>query len=229
MASGSVASVLGARRATSAGRHVRRDLILVLAAAAVGVTALSAYAAVEIVRQGDRDEAQPADAIVVLGAAQYNGVPSAVFAARLDHAVALYRRGLAKLFVVTGGKLPGDRFTEAQTAAVYAERQGVPAEAIVGENTGRDTLESLEAVGAILRSRHLSSAIFVSDRTHMLRVLRMATDQGLRAWGSPTPDSPTDLDRSRKAQAILHELAGLAVYMVGGGRWIDDPAVMGNP
>lgn len=212
----------------SAGRHVGRDLILVLAAAAVAVTALSAYAAVEIVRQGDREEARSADAIVVLGAAQYNGVPSAVFAARLDHAIALYGQGLARLFVVTGGKLPGDRFTEAETAATYAEQHGVPAEAIIGENTGRDTLESLEAVGAILRSRHLSSAIFVSDRTHMLRVLRMATDQGLRAWGSPTPDSPTDLDPSRKAQAILHELAGLAVYMVGGGRWIDDPAVMGN-
>ena len=213
----------------SPGRHLRRDLVLVLAAAAVGVTALSAYAAVQIVRQGDRDEARPADAIVVLGAAQYNGVPSAVFAARLDHAIALYQQGLAPLLVVTGGKLPGDRFTEAETAATYAERHGVPAEAIVGEDTGRDTLESLEAVGAILRSRHLSSAIFVSDRTHMLRVLRMATDQGLRAWGSPTPDSPTDLDTTRKAQAVIHELAGLAVYLVGGGRWIDDPAVMGPP
>ena len=229
MASGSVASVLGTQRANSAGRHLRRDLVLVLAAATVGVTALSAYAAVQIVRQGDRDEARPADAIVILGAAQYNGVPSAVFAARLDHAIALYERGLAPLLVVTGGKLPGDRFTEAETAATYARRQGVPAEAIVGENTGRDTLESLEAVGAILRSRHLESAIFVSDRTHMLRVLRMATDQGLRAWGSPTPDSPTDLDPTRRAQAVLHELAGLAAYMVGGGRWVDDPAVMGPP
>jgi uncharacterized SAM-binding protein YcdF (DUF218 family) len=210
-------------------RRFGRDLVLVLAAAAVGVTALSAYGAVQIVRQGDLDEAQPADAIVVLGAAQYNGVPSAVFAARLDHAIALYEEGLATVLVVTGGKLPGDQFTEAQTAAAYAERHGVPAEAIIGENTGRDTLESMEAVGAILRSRHLSSAIFVSDRTHMLRVLRMATDQGILAWGSPTADSPTDLDWSRKAQAVLHELAGLAVYLVGGGRWIDDPAVMGTP
>jgi uncharacterized SAM-binding protein YcdF (DUF218 family) len=213
----------------SPARHLGRDIGVVLAAAAVGATVLSLYGAVQIVRQGNLDEARPADAIVVLGAAQYDGVPSAVFAARLDHAIALYQQGLASVFVVTGGKLKGDRHTEAETAATYAEGHGVPAEAIVGENTGRDTLESLEAVGAILRSRHLSSAIFVSDRTHMLRVLRMATDQGLTAWGSPTPDSPIDLDTGRRVQAVLHELAGLAAYLVGGGRWIDDPAIMGNP
>ena len=212
----------------SSGRHLGRDLVLLLAAAVIGVTATTAYAVVAIVRQGDNDEAQPADAIVVLGAAQYDGVPSAVFAARLDHAVRLYREGLAKLFVVTGGKLPGDRFTEAQTARRYAEDHGVPSAAIIGEDTGRNTEESLEAVGAILRARDLSTAVFVSDRTHMLRVLRMATDQGLTAWGSPTPDSPTDEDLGRKAQAIVHELAGLAAYLVGGGRWIDDPAVMGD-
>lgn len=212
----------------SSGRHFGRDLVLILAAAAIGVSATTAYAVAEIVRQGDTDEAQPADAIVVLGAAQYDGVPSAVFAARLDHAVRLYKAGLAKLFVVTGGKLPGDRFTEAATARHYAESHGVPAAAIIGEDAGRNTLESLQAVGAILRARGLSTAVFVSDRTHMLRVLRMATDQGLRAWGSPTPDSPTDEDLGRKSQAILHELAGLAAYLVGGGHWIDDPAVMGN-
>ena len=213
----------------TARHRLGRDVAIVLVASAVAVTALTAFTVARIIRQGDLDEARPADAIVVLGAAQYNGVPSAVFAARLDHAIELYQQGFASLFVVTGGKLPGDRFTEAETAAAYAERHGVPAEAITGENTGRDTLESLEAVGAILRSRHLSSAIFVSDRTHMLRVLRMATDQGLQAWGSPTPDSPTDLDGGRKAQAIAHEFAGLVAYLVGGGRWIDDPAVMGNP
>jgi uncharacterized SAM-binding protein YcdF (DUF218 family) len=210
------------------GRTFGRDLVLVLAAAAIGMTATTIYAVAEIVRQGDLDEARPADAIVVLGAAQYDGVPSAVFAARLEHAVALYKQGIAKLFVVTGGKLPGDRFTEAATARRYAEDHGIPAAAIIGEDAGRNTLESLQAVGAILRARGLSSAVFVSDRTHMLRVLRMATDQGLQAFGSPTADSPTDLDLASKSRAIAHELAGLAAYLVGGGRWIDDPAVMGN-
>lgn len=209
-------------------RSLRRDLGAILAVATIGIAAATAFAVVEIIRQGHRDEARPADAIVVLGAAQYNGVPSAVFEARLAHAVQLYRDGIAKVFVVTGGKLPGDNFTEAQTARAYALRHGVPASAIVGEDTGRDTLESLENVGALLRERGLTSIVFVSDRSHMLRVLRMATDQGLTAWGSPAPDSPTDLDPWREAQAIAHEVAGLGVYLLGGGQWISDPAVLSD-
>jgi uncharacterized SAM-binding protein YcdF (DUF218 family) len=212
----------------SGGRTFGRDLTAVLAVAVVGIAAAITFAVVEIIRQGNRDEARPADAIVVLGAAQYNGVPSAVFAARLDHAVRLYQQGIAKTFVVTGGKLPGDNFTEAQTARSYALQHGVPSSAIVGEDTGRDTLESLENVGALLRARGLTSVVFVSDRTHMLRVLRMATDQGLTAWGSPTPDSPMDLDPVRQAQAIGHEVAGLIAYLLGGGQWISDPALLGN-
>jgi uncharacterized SAM-binding protein YcdF (DUF218 family) len=212
----------------SGGRSLGRDLTAVLTIAAVGFAAAAAFAAFEIVRQGSRDEARPADAIVVLGAAQYNGVPSAVFAARLDHAVKLYKEGIARVFVVTGGKLPGDNFTEAQTARTYAIDHGVPASAIVGEDTGRDTLESLENVGALLRAKGLTSVVFVSDRTHMLRVLRMATDQGLRSYGSPTPDSPTDLDPWRRAQAVGHELAGLLAYLLGGGQWISDPALLGQ-
>ena len=208
-------------------RQLARDLAILLTAAAVGVSGATAYAVLQIVRQGELDEARPADAIVVLGAAQYNGVPSPVFAARLEHAVDLWHRGLAPYFVVTGGKQPGDRTTEAATAQAYAEAHGVPASAILGEDTGRDTLESLESVGAILRSRGLKSAIFVSDRSHMLRVLRMATDQGLEAWGSPTATSPSDLDPGYRWQAIFHELAGLGAYFVGGGQWIDDPDLGG--
>ncbi|HEY2916973.1 MAG TPA: YdcF family protein [Candidatus Limnocylindrales bacterium] len=212
----------------SRGRTLGRDLAAILAVATISFAAVTAFAVVEIIRQGNRDEARPADAIVVLGAAQYNGVPSAVFESRLEHAVALYQQGIAKVFVVTGGKLPGDNFTEAQTARAYALEHGVPASAIVGEDTGRDTLQSLENVGALLRSRGLTTVVFVSDRTHMLRVLRMATDQGLRAWGSPTPDSPTDLDPWRQAQAIGHELAGLIAYVLGGGQWISDPALLSD-
>jgi len=211
-----------------AGRHLGRDVATLAIATAIGIAALTALGVVEIIRQGNRDEAQPADAIVVLGAAQYNGVPSAVFAARLDHAVRLYKQGIAKVFVVTGGKQPGDNFTEAATARQYAIEHGVPASAIVGEDTGRDTLESLENVGALLRAKDLETVVFVSDRSHMLRVLRMATDQGLRSYGSPTPTSPSDLDPVREAQAIGHELAGLVAYLLGGGQWIRDPAVLGD-
>ena len=213
---------------SSSQRSIGRDVATLAVAGLIGFAALTALAVVEILRQGNRDEARPADAIVVLGAAQYNGVPSAVFQARLDHAVELYKQGIAAVFVVTGGKQPGDNFTEAATARRYAIDHGVPAKAIVGEDTGRDTLESLENVGALLRSRGLDTVVFVSDRTHMLRVLRMATDQGLQAYGSPTTTSPSDLDPGRQAQAIGHELAGLLAYLLGGGQWISDPAVLGS-
>ncbi|HJW21764.1 MAG TPA: YdcF family protein [Candidatus Limnocylindrales bacterium] len=206
-----------------------RDLVALLLVATLGLGAALACTVVAIVRQGSLDESRPADAIVVLGAAQYNGLPSAVFAARLQHAVELYHQGIASVFVVTGGKLPGDRYTEAETARAYALAHGVPKTAILAENDGRNTLQSIAAVGAILRSHHLTSAVFVSDRTHMLRVLRMATDQGLVAWGSPTPDSPTDLDPGSHGRAILHELAGLAAYFIGGGQLIEDTAVTGTP
>ncbi len=210
-------------------RSILGDVLTVLVVAALGLGAALAYTVVEIVRQGDLDEARPADAIVVLGAAQYNGVPSAVFGARLQHAVELYRQGIAKVLITTGGKLPGDTFTEAGTARAYAMSHGVPGAAILSEDKGRNTLESIEAVGAIMRTHHLTSAVFVSDRTHMLRVLRMATDQGMTAWGSPTPDSPTDLDAGSHLRAIAHEVAGLAAYLVGGGHLIGDPEAGAEP
>jgi uncharacterized SAM-binding protein YcdF (DUF218 family) len=202
---------------------------VLLVVGTLGLGAALALTILAIVRQGGLDEARPADAIVVLGAAQYNGVPSGVFAARLEHAVELYRAGVADVLVVTGGKLPGDAFTEAATARRYAIGHGVPADAILAEDTGRNTLESIEHVGAILRSHDLSSAVFVSDRTHILRVLRMATDEGIAAWGSPTTTSPTDLDPGRRVLAILHEAAGLAAYLVGGGHLIGDSAVAAAP
>jgi uncharacterized SAM-binding protein YcdF (DUF218 family) len=194
-----------------------------------GSVVLLGYMALRITDQGDRDERQPAGAIVVLGAAQFNGTPGGVFEARLRHAVQLYKDGIAPYLVVTGGKLPADRTTEAATARAWAIDHGVPEEDILGEDQGRTTLESIEAVRAILRGHGITSAVFVSDETHMLRVLRMASDQGIVAWGSPTRTSPTDRDETRRRKAMLHELAGLAAYYVGGGRLFSDSATTGNP
>ena len=182
-------------------------------AAVVGAVGVTGYGAFRIWQQGQVDEGdRPADAVVVLGAAQYNGVPSPVFRARLDHALTIFRRGTTRYFVVTGGRAPGDHFSEAETARAYAIAHGVPADRILDEDTGRDTLESLTNVTAVFRKEGLSSAIFVSDRTHMLRVLRMAADLGLTAYGSPATDSPTDEDPSSVADAMVHELGGLALY-----------------
>jgi uncharacterized SAM-binding protein YcdF (DUF218 family) len=182
----------------------------------LGVAIVACYATYRVWSQGERDDRRPADAIVVLGAAQYDGRPSPIFAARLDHALELYRDGLAPRILVTGGKEIGDRTTEGASGRTYAIGHGVPADAILVEEESRNTLESIRAVGQVLRSRGLSNAVFVSDRPHMLRVLKMAGDEGITAWGSPTETSPIEHDTVRWADATLHELGALAQYFLMG-------------
>ena len=192
------------------------DLSRLVAAAILGGIVVVGYTTFRIWDRGGRDDARPADAIVVLGAAQYDGTPSPVFEARLRHAVELFHRGVAPVLVVTGGKLPGDRTTEAAAARAYALDNGVPDEAILVEDAGRTTHESLRAVGALLGERGLTSAVFVSDRTHMLRVLRIAQDQGLAAFGSPTTTSPIESAWVRRIDATIHEVGALGLYFLAG-------------
>ena len=195
---------------------MRRDLIRLALLGIAGAVLVTAYATYRIWDQGERDERHQADAIVVLGAAQYDGRPSPVLRARLEHGVALYHEGVAPLLVVTGGMGTGDWTTEAAVANQFVIQRGVPGGAILVEDHGRTTLESLRAVGEMLRSRGLHTAVFVSDRTHMLRVLRIARDEGLTSWGSPTGTSPTDLEFAGRADATIHELGALAVYFLTG-------------
>jgi uncharacterized SAM-binding protein YcdF (DUF218 family) len=194
-----------------------RDLIVVVALGCLGVGVVAGYATFRIWAQGQRDEQRPVDAIVVMGAAQYDGRPSPLFAARLDHAVALFNAGVSNRLIVTGGKAEGDRTTEAATARSYAIAHGVPDDAILGEDASRTTLESIRAVGEVLRSNGLADAVFVSDRPHMLRVLRMAADEGITAWGSPTPSSPIEHDMPGQIDATVHELGALVQYFLVGG------------
>ena len=195
---------------------MRRDLTRLLVAVVAAAAILGGFAAFLIWEQGDRDERRAVDAIVVLGAAQYDGTPSPVFRARLEHAVGLFHAGYAEVLVVTGGKAEGDRTTEAAAARQFAIDHDVPAAAILVEDKGRTTLESLRTVGAMLRENRSTSALFVSDRAHMLRVLRIARDEGLVAYGSPTTTSPTDATFGHRLEATTHELAALAVYFVAG-------------
>jgi len=181
------------------------------------VAVAAGAATFRIWQQGTVDEQRPADAIVVLGAAQYDGRPSPVFEARLRHAVELWKAGVATSFVVTGGKLPGDRTTEAAVAREYALAHGVPEEAIFGEDAAHNTLASLKAVASEMEKRGLNSAVFVSDPTHMLRILRIADDLGIEAYGSPTTASPVQSDPVRRTRATIHELGALAYYFVTGG------------
>jgi uncharacterized SAM-binding protein YcdF (DUF218 family) len=192
------------------------DIRRVVGVALASIIAVGAYGTFRIWDQGGRDESRPAGAVVVLGAAQYDGRPSPVFAARLDHAVALYLTGAYRFLVVTGGKTEGDRTTEAAVARTYALDRGVPPDRILVEDRGRTTLESLEAVATILRGRAIADAVFVSDPPHMLRVLRMAVDLGITAWGSATPTSPIMTSPTRLAGAYVHELGALALYFTLG-------------
>jgi uncharacterized SAM-binding protein YcdF (DUF218 family) len=196
---------------------VRHDLIRLAGAACLGVVLAGGYATYRIWAQGQHDEERPADAIVVMGAAQYDGRPSRVFAARLDHAVSLYFAGVAPRLVVTGGKAEGDRTTEAAAGRAFAMELGVPAEDILVEERSRTTLESVRAVAQLLDANDLGSAVFVSDRPHMLRVLRMAADEGIAAWGSPTRTSPIEGDLAGQVDAMVHELGALAYYFLTGG------------
>lgn len=189
---------------------------LVLAGLAVTL-AVTAYGAFRIWDQGRIDERRPAGAVVVLGAAQYDGRPSPVLAARLDHAVAEFLTGDYRYLVVTGGKAEGDRTTEAAVARAYAMERGVPADRILVEDQGRTTLESIQSVARILGNHDIGDAVFVSDPTHMLRVLRMADDLGLKAWGSPTATGPVATDPNRLVGAYAHELGALALYLTVGG------------
>ena len=154
---------------------------------------------------GNHDAAQPAGAIVVLGAAQYAGRPSPVLEARLDHAVQLYRRKLATTLIVTGGKARGDISSEAETSARYARRHGVPSSAIIIEKESRSTTEQMHAVARLARQRKLRSVVLVSDRFHMLRLLLTARKLGLPAHGSPTRSSPIALTDMAGIRYVLAE------------------------
>jgi uncharacterized SAM-binding protein YcdF (DUF218 family) len=182
----------------------------------VAATATVGYAAFRVVDQGSRDERRPADAIVVMGAAQYDGRPSPVFAARLDHAIALFHAGIAPRLIVTGGKREGDRTTEAASAREYAIAHDVPADVILAEDHSSTTLASIRAVAALMDAEGLQRAVFVSDPSHMLRVLRMADDEGIEGYGSPTRTSPLERDAVARVDAMIHELGALAVYFLTG-------------
>lgn len=208
--------------------HRGRDLARLGAAGAACLVLASAMAVARIEAQGGRDEQRPVDAIVVLGAAQYDGRPSPVYAARLEHAVGLWYAGLAPRLVLTGGGAPGDRTTEAAVGRAYALERQVPDEAILWEDRGRTTLESMRAVAGVLDAAGARTVLFVSDPTHLLRVLRIARDLGLEAYGSPTPTSPVARDPARHARAVAHEVAALAVYFLAGlTPPVDDPVAGG--
>lgn len=144
---------------------------------------------VQVVEAGRDDYRDPADAIVVLGAAQYDGRPSPQLEARLDHAFTLWDEGVASTVMVTGGNQPNDRFTEAEASQRYLVDRGVPESAILMENEGSTTYNSLESASVILLAEGLDDVVLVSDPFHMKRSELISGEVGLHAWSSSTPTS----------------------------------------
>ncbi|HWB67094.1 MAG TPA: YdcF family protein [Mycobacteriales bacterium] len=170
------------------------------------------YVAAHIWWIARQDEHPRSDAIVVLGASQYNGKPSPVFAARLAHAAALFREHVAPRVVTVGGKQPGDRFTEAQSGLDFLVTHGVPQADIVAVPTGSDTLRSLEAVHAAYRSHDWHSAVIVTDPWHCLRARTMARDLGLDANTSPERTGPAVDSRTTEIRYIARETEAYIYY-----------------
>ena len=179
---------------------------LLLLAAVVVYLAVSLF---QVWSTGRSDYGGPVDAIVVMGAAQYDGRPSPQLAARLDHVAELWPEGRAGLVVVTGGKRPGDRFTEAEASAAYLEEHGVPAAAIVLEDQGTSSYESLQGVAALLEARGLDEVLIVTDPYHALRSRLIAGEVGLDAHVSPTPTSV--VHGGEQTVRELQEAAGVAI------------------
>jgi uncharacterized SAM-binding protein YcdF (DUF218 family) len=164
-----------------------------------------------------RQDSRPAsDAIVVLGSAQYNGVPSSIFEARLEHAITLYEDGVAPVIVTVGGRAAGDEFTEAEAGREYLATAGVPADALFAVPEGVDTLESMRAVSAAFGERGWHHAVVVTDPWHALRAERMAEDSGIEAESSPTRQGPAVQTRSTQFRYILRETAAYLLYRATG-------------
>lgn len=159
-----------------------------------------------IVHVGNRDEAGPADAIVVLGAAAYDAQPSPVFEARIDHGLDLYHAGHAKRLIFTGGYGGAKaRFSESQVARRYALRRDVPESAILIESRSRTTLENLVETRRLLQEHDLHRVIIVSDPLHMARALRASRRLGIDALGSPTPSTRFRTFRTQR-EFLLREV-----------------------
>ncbi len=152
-----------------------------------------------------RDQAKAADAIAVLGAAQYNGRPSPVFRARLDHAAALYQRGLAPVVLVTGGVGPGDTVSESEVGRRYLVKAGLPEGAVVAIPAGTSTFSSLDGVAHWFTGHDSRRVLLVSDGFHMLRLQILATRLGLVPFTSPAPSSPIRSNPRRNAAYFLVE------------------------
>ena len=172
--------------------------------------------ALRVVQVGNQDQRAPAQAIVVLGAAQYNGRPSDVYAARLDHAAQLYRAGVAPAVLTIGGGQPGDRLTEGEAGRQYLAAAGLPAAALTAVGVGNDTLLSMRAADQVLEQRGWTSVVLVTDPWHSERSKLIAGDLGLSVQVSPVDEGPAT-QSGVAGRYLLRETLGTLFYLLTGG------------
>ena len=193
--------------AASPARPRRAILLLIFSAICIYVGANYYY----ISRQAELDETRPADAIVVFGAAEYSGKPSPVLRARLEHAVELYRNGVAPFVITTGGNGEDPNFSEGGVGREYMTASGIPESHVIAETQSDDTSESAQRVAAIMKVNHMQTCLVVSDGYHIYRIKKMMAKQGITAYGAPRPGTK-NLKESHRALLFLREVLSLTLW-----------------
>jgi uncharacterized SAM-binding protein YcdF (DUF218 family) len=197
-------------RWTKVQTFFRRVVLLLCLAVVVAVLAWCRWVYWQIESYASQDQAAPSDAIGVLGAAEYDGKPSPVYRARLDHALELYHRGIAPLIVTLGGN-GGDQFSEGAVGREYLEGQGVPEKAIIAETESRNTEESARRMAVIARANNLHRLVIVSDGTHMFRIHEICAAEGLNVLTSPRPRVAVE-GGSAETERIEHEILSYTLW-----------------
>ncbi|HUB52492.1 MAG TPA: YdcF family protein [Terracidiphilus sp.] len=202
-----------ARTKSKGRRRVAAVVFLLIALVAAGAFLWVRWVYGQIEYYANRDEAAASDAIGVFGAAEYDGRPSPVFRARLDHAVELYHRGIAPLIITLGGA-GGDQYTEGSVGKEYLMSQGVPEQAIIAETESRNTEESARRIAVIARANGLKRLVIVSDGTHLFRIHAICSADGLDVLTSPRPKPAVD-DQTLEYKRIGHEIMSYTAWRMG--------------
>ncbi len=199
-------------------RTLRTALGILLALAAlaciVSLAAWFRWVHAQIVHAAHIDQAAPADVLCVFGAAEYNGRPSRVLRARLEHALSLYRRGLAPFILTLGGSAPGDRYSEGAVGEAFLRANGVPAAAIIAETHSRSTEESIAQAITIARENHFHRLLIVSDPAHVFRIQAIFDASGMQVLASPRePIQDGNVPESETGE-IIHEALAYSLWRV---------------
>lgn len=201
---------MGARSSSRKNPWIFRSLLIGIAVVVVGALVWWRWVYLQVEQYASRDQAAPADAIAVFGAAEYDGRPSPVYRARLDHAEALFNRGIAPLIVTLGGE-GGDAYSEGGVGREYLMAAGVPESAIIAETESRSTAEAARRLAAIARTNGFRRLVVVSDDTHLFRIHAICAANGLDVLTSPRPRVPVAGGVGER-EPVIHEILSYTAW-----------------